>query len=66
VCFACPLGNECTPAIRAKHLRSDLCQWRKMSAVANDGYDRLRDARELYRSNDESVKAVLKASLDWR
>jgi len=66
VCFACPLEQECTPAIKAKHLRNDLCLWRKMSAVVEDDYDRLRDARQLYRLEDDNAKAVLSASLDWR
>jgi hypothetical protein len=65
VCFACPLDRECAPAIKAKHLRNDVCLWRKMSAVVDDNYDRLLDARQLYRSQDEDAKAVLDASLDW-
>ena len=65
VCFACPLDRECTPAIKAKYLRTDVCLWRKMSAVADDDYDRLRDARQLYRSRDEDAEAMLDASLHW-
>jgi len=66
VCFACPLENECTPAIKAKHLKNDICLWRKISAVVDDSYDELRDARNLYRSKEEDAKAVLEASLDWQ
>jgi len=64
VCFACPLAHECTEEIRARHLKQDLCLWRDMGAVLDDGYERLRDARLLYRSRDADAKAVLDASLD--
>ncbi len=64
VCYACPLEDECTPAIKAKHLKQDVCLWREMGAVLNDEYDRLRDARQLYRSREDDEGAVLDASLD--
>jgi hypothetical protein len=64
VCYACPLEDECTPAIKAKHLKQDVCLWREMGAVLNDEYDRLRDARQLYRSREDDEGAVLDASLE--
>jgi hypothetical protein len=64
VCYACPVGEDCTADIRQKHLKKDVCLWREMGAVLDDGYDRLRDARHMYRSKDEDAKAVLDASLD--
>jgi len=64
VCYACPLEDECTPAIQAKHLKKDVCLWREMGAVLDEGYDRLRDARQLYRSREDDAGAVLDASLD--
>ena len=64
VCYACPLEDECTPAITAKHLKKDVCLWREMGAVLDDEYDRLRDARQLYRSKEDDEGAVLDASLD--
>jgi hypothetical protein len=64
VCYACPLEDECTPDIRAKFLKKDVCLWREMGAVLDEGYDRLRDARQLYRSREEDAKASLDASLD--
>ena len=64
VCYACPLDNECTPAIKAKHLKQDVCLWREMGAVLDDEYDKLRDARQLYRSREDDAGAVLDASLD--
>lgn len=64
VCYACPLDDACTPAIKAKHLKKDVCLWREMGAVLDDEYDRLRDARQLYRSREDDEGAVLDASLD--
>jgi hypothetical protein len=64
VCYACPLDDECTPAIKAKHLKKDVCLWREMGAVLDDEYDKLRDARQLYRSREDDAGAVLDASLD--
>jgi hypothetical protein len=64
VCFACPLADECTKEIKAKHLKQDVCLWRDMGAVLDDGYEKLRDARQLYRSRDHDAGAVLDASLD--
>ncbi|MCX6372469.1 MAG: DUF4388 domain-containing protein [Actinobacteria bacterium] len=64
VCYACPLDAECTAVIKAKHLKQDVCLWREMGAVLNDEYDRLRDARQLYRSKEDDEGAVLDASLD--
>ena len=63
VCYACPLDAECTEAIKAKHLKTDVCLWREMGAVLDDEYDRLRDARQLYRSREDDEGAVLDASL---
>ena len=63
VCYACPLESECTPAIKAKYLKVDICLWRKLSAVADDDYERLRDSRQLYRSKDDDAKTDLEASL---
>jgi hypothetical protein len=64
VCYRCPLGTECGPTIRTKYLKTDICLWREMGAVLDEGYDRLRDSRQLYRSRDEDAKVRLDASLD--
>jgi Domain of unknown function (DUF4388) len=64
VCYACPLDGECSEEIRRKFLKKDVCLWREMGAVLDEGYDRLRDARQLYRSRDEDAKTTLDASLD--
>jgi hypothetical protein len=64
VCYACPLEDECTPEIRARHLKKDLCLWRELGAVLDDEYEKLRDARQLYRSKEDDAGPVLDASLD--
>jgi hypothetical protein len=62
VCYACPVEEECTPAIKAKHLKVDVCLWRQLSAVDGDDYQKLRDSRLLYRKKEDG-KTVLDASL---
>lgn len=64
VCYACPLAEECGPAIKSKYLKKDVCLWREMAAVLDEGSDRLRDARQLYRSRDDDASPTLDASLD--
>jgi len=64
VCYACPLAEDCTDDIRDKHLKQDMCLWREMGAVLDEGYDRLRDSRQLYRSREEDARATLDATLD--
>ena len=63
VCYACPLEDECTGTIRSKHLKQDVCLWRELAAVLDEGYDRLRDARQLYRSKADDAGVSLDASL---
>ena len=64
VCYACPLGEECGNVIKTKYLKKDVCLWREMAAVLDESTDRLRDARQLYRSRDADTKQTLDASLD--
>jgi Domain of unknown function (DUF4388) len=66
ICYACPVAAECTPDIKARHLKSDVCLWRKMSAVADDDSLSRRDPRELYRSKENDEKSILDASIDWK
>ncbi len=63
VCYACPLEDQCTEEIRRKHLKQDVCLWRDLGAVLDEGYDRVRDARQLYRSREDDDTAILSASL---
>jgi Domain of unknown function (DUF4388) len=64
VCYACPVDGQCTDRVRQKYLKNDVCLWREMGAVLDDRYDRVRDARQLYRSKDEDARTKLDASLD--
>ena len=64
VCYACPLTGECTATIRARYLKKDVCLWREMGAVIDDSYERLKDARQLYRSKGDDDKKILDASLE--
>jgi hypothetical protein len=63
VCYACPLAEDCSPNIQRKYLKKDVCLWREMGAVLDESYDKVRDARTLYRSKDEDARSVLDASL---
>jgi hypothetical protein len=64
VCYACPLASQCTDTIRTRYLKKDVCLWREMGAVIDDGYERLKDARQLYRSREDDARKILDASLD--
>ena len=64
VCYACPIDEECGAGIKAKYLKKDVCLWREMAAVLDESSDRLRDARQLYRSREADTKTELDASLD--
>jgi len=64
VCYACPLEEECGPTIKSKYLKKDVCLWREMAAVLDESSERLRDARQLYRSRETDKKTELDASLD--
>ena len=64
ICYACPLTDDCSSAIQRKYLKSDVCLWREMGAVLDESYDKVRDARSMYRSRDEDARSILDASLD--
>jgi len=64
VCYACPLGEECGNVIKTKYLKKDICLWREMAAVLDESSERLRDARQLYRSRESDTNPTLDASLD--
>ncbi|MEZ5125889.1 MAG: DUF4388 domain-containing protein [Thermoleophilia bacterium] len=63
ICYACPLEEQCTEEIKRRHLKQDLCLWRDLGAVLDEGYDRLRDARQLYRSREDDAPVELEAKL---
>jgi hypothetical protein len=63
VCFACPVEDDCTDEIKSKYRKNDVCLWRDMGAVIDDRYDKLRDARQLYKSKEMADGATLDAEL---
>jgi hypothetical protein len=63
VCFACPVEDDCTDDIKAKYRKNDVCLWRDMGAVIDDRYDKLRNARQLYKSKEMADGAKLDAEL---
>lgn len=66
VCYGCPIGEGCTPEIRSRYLRPDLCLWRAMSAVNDGDQDGQRDSRELYRSKEDFTGPKLDVYLHWK
>ena len=63
VCFSCPVEDACTDEIKAKYRKNDVCLWRDMGAVIDDRYDKVRDARQLYKSKEAADGATLDAEL---
>lgn len=53
ICYACPIADDCSEEIRARHLKPDVCLWRDLGAVLDESYDRVRDAHQLYRSRED-------------
>lgn len=66
ICYACPLGDECSAEIKTKHLKNDVCLWRAMSAEVDGRRGSPCDSKQLYRSKEEDAKAILNASIDWQ
>lgn len=66
VCFECPLESECTAAIKAKYLKSDICLWREMSAISRDTLDAQRQAGRRPRSSGGETKPALDPTIGWR
>jgi hypothetical protein len=66
VCFECPIQGECSDTIKAKYLKHDICLWRKMTAVLDDGSEERDDPTRLCEPGTAGAKPVLDASLGWR
>jgi Domain of unknown function (DUF4388) len=49
LCYGCPV-TDCSPAIKQKYLRRDLCLWRKMSALPDVRSDPRPDRDPVYAS----------------
>ena len=65
VCYMCPEAAHCSPEIKKKYLKNDVCLWRRLTAVADERVQGLADSRELYRSKTDSDASVLNVSLHW-
>lgn len=64
VCFACPAADECTDETRRRYLRADHCLWRELAALLDEQHERLRDARNLYRSRASDQRPHLDAVVE--
>ena len=63
VCYGCPVAAECSPRIKEKYLKKDLCLWRRMGAIIDDDYERVQDSQLLYKSREGSEKPKLETAL---
>lgn len=64
VCYACPTAYTCTPEIRRRYRKPDICLWRNLAAVRDEEYEQVRDARHLYRSRESDVRPSLDTLID--
>jgi hypothetical protein len=50
LCYACPAISTCSARVRSRYLKNDICLWRELAAMQDEDFERVRDARLLYRS----------------
>jgi len=60
-CYGCSV-TDCSPAIKVKYLKKDLCLWRKMSAVPDLRHGAPREAAELSASSDLRSETALQGT----
>lgn len=60
-CYACPV-TDCSPAVKAKYLRKDLCLWRKMSTVPDVRREALGATQELHSPADPRSETALQGA----
>ena len=60
-CYGCSV-TDCSPAIKVKYLKKDLCLWRKMSAVPDVRREASREASEFRASADPSSGTALQGT----
>ena len=63
VCFRCPVEGQCSDEIKERYLKHDVCLWRRMGAVIDDDYERVKDSQQLYKSRATSEKPTLETAL---
>jgi hypothetical protein len=66
ICQTCSLSGDCSPDIKAKHLKNDVCLWRSMDAAVDDRRGTKPGSLQAYRSQEVDAKTLLDASIDWQ
>jgi len=66
ICRTCSLSAECSPEIKDKHLKNDVCLWRSMDASVDDRRGTKPGSLQAYRSEEVDAKRLLDASIDWQ
>jgi hypothetical protein len=61
LCYGCPV-TDCSPAVKLKYLKKDLCLWRKMSAVPDVRCESRGDPTELYASAEPKSGGLLQGA----
>ncbi len=61
LCYGCPV-TDCSPAIKQKYLKKDMCLWRKMSTVPDVRRETAREVAELSVSADYRSEAALQGA----
>ena len=64
LCFACPAVRTCSTQVRKRYLKNDICLWRELAAMQDEDFDKVRNARLLYRSQGDEERPDLDALLD--
>jgi len=64
LCYACPAIRTCSAHVRERYLKNDVCLWRELAAMQDEDFEKVRDARLLYRSRDDDERPDLDALLD--
>ena len=64
LCYLCPAIRTCSTLVRKRYLKNDICLWRELAAMQDEEFDKVRNARLLYRSKDDEERPDLDALLD--
>jgi len=65
VCFECPVARECSAEIKERYLKTDVCLWRSMSAIADEYLSSGQKPETIYRSKDNGQKELLDSTRSW-
>jgi hypothetical protein len=64
LCYLCPAIRTCSALVRKRYLKNDICLWRELAAMQDEEFDKVRNARLLYRSQGDEERPDLDALLD--